>query len=61
MRELALQSSNGTLTLANRSALQLEFDANINQINHVLITTNFNGIKLGADIDSRKRLFMSDG
>ena len=46
MRELALQSSNGTLTLANRSALQLEFDANINQINHVLITTNFNGIKL---------------
>ena len=46
MRELAVQSANGTLTTANRAAIQLEYDANINQINTVLGTTNFNGIKL---------------
>ena len=46
MRELALQSANGTLTDANRHALQLEFDANINEINNALNVSNFNGIKL---------------
>ena len=46
MRELAVQSANGTLTTANRAAIQLEYDANINQINTVLGTSNFNGIKL---------------
>ena len=46
MRELAVQSANGTLTTANRAAIQLEYDTNINQINTVLGTTNFNGIKL---------------
>ena len=46
MRELAVQSANGTLTTANRAAIQLEYDADINQINTVLGTSNFNGIKL---------------
>jgi flagellin-like hook-associated protein FlgL len=46
MRELALQSANGTLTDANRQALQLEFDSNINGINSALKASNFNGIKL---------------
>ena len=46
MRELALQSMNGTLTDTNRQSLQLEYDANISQISDILNVTNFNGIKL---------------
>jgi flagellin len=65
MRELAVQAANGTLTTANRAAIQLEYDANINQINSVLGTSDFNGIKLfdgsasalqiqsGAGVDSK--------
>ena len=46
MRELTLQAANGTLSSQNRQTMELEFDQNINQINHVLETSHFNGIKL---------------
>lgn len=46
MRELAVQSSTGSLTSSNRVALQKEMDQLISEIDNVSKTTNFNGIKL---------------
>ena len=46
MRELAVQSSNGTLTSDNRAAMQVEFTQLTAQIDNIASTTNFNGIKL---------------
>jgi flagellin len=46
MRELAVQSSNGTLTGDNRAAMQVEFTQLTAQIDNIASTTNFNGIKL---------------
>ena len=46
MRELSVQSSNGSLTSSNRVALQKEMDQLIKEIDNVSKTTNFNGIKL---------------
>jgi flagellin len=46
MRELAVQSANGTLTKGNRQAIQKEVDQLLAEIDNVARTTNFNGIKL---------------
>ncbi len=46
MRELAVQSSTGSMTSANRKQLQAEFDQLVAEIDNVSQTTNFNGIKL---------------
>ena len=46
MKELAVQSSNGTLGTAERKALQAETDQLTSQINDIAKTTNFNGLKL---------------
>jgi len=46
MRELAVQSSTGSLTASNRTALQKEMDQLVKEIDNVSKTTNFNGIKL---------------
>ena len=46
MRELSVQSSNGTLSTDNRAAMQVEFSQLTAQIDNISSTTNFNGIKL---------------
>jgi flagellin len=46
MKELAVQSANGTLGTAERAALQGETDQLVGQINDIAKTTNFNGLKL---------------
>jgi len=46
MRELAVQSSTGSMSAANRKQLQAEFDQLVAEIDNVSKTTNFNGIKL---------------
>jgi flagellin len=44
--ELAEQSANGVYANQQRSALQLEFNALMSEIERVAITTEFNGLKL---------------
>ena len=46
MRELAVQSSNSTLTTNNRSALQKEMTQLVSEIDNIASTTSFNSIKL---------------
>ena len=46
MRELAVQSANGTLTDADRTNLQTEVSALISQIGDVSARTTFNGVAL---------------
>lgn len=46
MKELAVQSANGTLSDSDRSSLQNETNQLIEQINDIAKTTDFNGIKL---------------
>ena len=46
MRELSVQSANGTMSGTNRTALQAEFTQLVNEIDNVAKTTNFNGINL---------------
>lgn len=46
MRELAIQSANGTLTSDDRAALNVEFQALISEIDRIAATTEFNGIDL---------------
>lgn len=46
MRELAVQSSTGTVTSADRSSIQLEVDELVAEINHISSATNHNNIKL---------------
>jgi flagellin len=46
MRELAVQSSNGTLTSSNRASMQLEVKQLASEIDNIGKTANFNGIKL---------------
>lgn len=53
MAELAEQSSNGTLSTTQRSALSSEFVALGSEVNRIAVTTEFNGIELlsgSADI-----------
>ncbi len=46
LKELAVQSSNGTLGKSERAALQNETNQLLEQINDIARTTNFNGMKL---------------
>ena len=46
MRELAVQASNGTLTTADRTTLDTEFQALITEIARVASQTTFNGVTL---------------
>ncbi|MFT5289362.1 MAG: flagellin [Planctomycetota bacterium] len=46
MRELAVQSANGTLHTGDRAALDAEFTALISEIDRVADQTDFNGINL---------------
>lgn len=46
MRELAVQAGNGTLSSADRQALQKEFDQLSGEVDRVSKTTTFNGQKL---------------
>jgi flagellin len=46
MRELAVQSANGTMSTENRFALQAEFDQLLSEVDKISKTTNFNDIKL---------------
>jgi flagellin len=46
MRELAVQSVNGTLTSQNRANMQIEVGQLVNEIDNISKKANFNGIKL---------------
>ncbi len=46
MRELAIQSMNGTLGTSERAALQQEFSSLSQEVGRVAGTTNFNGVNL---------------
>ena len=46
MRELAMQSSNGTLASADRTTLDTEFQALIEEIDRISGETEFNGLPL---------------
>ena len=46
LRELAIQSSNGTVSTADRETLDEEFQALINEVNRLGRSTEFNGINL---------------
>ncbi|XHS01858.1 flagellin [Sphingomonas sp. DBB INV C78] len=46
MRELAVQSSNGTNSASDRETLQAELTQLVSEVNGVAATTSFNGIKL---------------
>lgn len=46
MRELAVQSANGTSTTEDRAAIQLEVDALIAQVDDIATRTDFNGQSL---------------
>jgi flagellin len=54
MRELAVQAANGTLSTADRTTINTEFQAIDDEINRVGGTTEFNGISLlNADSTSK--------
>ncbi|MGQ9659594.1 MAG: flagellin N-terminal helical domain-containing protein [Thermochromatium sp.] len=46
MRELAVQSANGTFTSGNRASLNAESQQLIKELNRIVESTNFNGINL---------------
>lgn len=46
MKELAVQSANGTLGDSDRASLQNELTQLVSEVNNISKTTNFNGIKL---------------
>jgi flagellin len=46
MRELGVQSANGTLGTSDRAALQSEFAASVSEINRIGAVTEFNGTAL---------------
>ncbi len=46
MRELAMQSSNGTLAQEDRDTIQVEVDALIEEVGRLSADTEFNGVKL---------------
>ena len=46
MRELAMESANGTLNSSDRTSLNAEFTELINEIERIAETTTFNGISL---------------
>jgi flagellin len=46
MRELSIQASNGTVSAADRTTLDQEFDDLINEIDRIAQSTTFNGVRL---------------
>ena len=46
MRELAIESANGTLSTSDRASLNAEFTELIAEIDRIGATTTFNGINL---------------
>ena len=46
MRELSIQSSNGTLSSADRATLDTEYQELINEIGRISSTSTFNGVQL---------------
>jgi len=46
MRELSIQSSNGTLSTADRATLDTEYQELINEIGRISSTSTFNGVQL---------------
>ena len=46
IRELSVQAGNSTLSTSDRSSIQKEVDALINELDSVAAKTNFNGVKL---------------
>ena len=46
IRELSVQAGNSTLSTADRSSIQKEVDALINELDSIAAKTNFNGVKL---------------
>jgi len=46
LRELAVQSSNGTMSHNDQKTLQEEFSTLVNEVNRIAQSTEFNGIKL---------------
>lgn len=46
MRELAVQSANGTLSNSDRGTLQSEFQSLVDEIDRIAATTTFNGVQL---------------
>lgn len=49
MRELAVQSANGTYSAADRNTMQLEYQQNQVEVQHTVESTEFNGHKLLND------------
>jgi flagellin len=46
LRELAVQSANGTLQGSDKDSLQAEFSSLLTQVDQIANSTNFNGVKL---------------
>lgn len=59
LRELTVYAGNGTLSSADRTALQIEFNELVKAIDHVGNSTNFNTIPLLTG--ERKRLILQIG
>ena len=69
MRELAVQSSNGTLDSSSRSAIQNEFGALRDELGRIAATTEYNGqnllqggdiqVQAGIDGDANSRIDMA--
>jgi len=46
LRELSIQSANGSSSTADKNTIKEEFDSLVNEINRIAQSTEFNGIKL---------------
>ena len=46
LRELAIQSANGSSSTADKNTIREEFDSLVNEVNRIAQSTEFNGIKL---------------
>jgi len=46
LRELAIQSANGSSSTADKNTIKEEFDSLVNEINRIAQSTEFNGIRL---------------
>jgi len=46
LRELAIQSANGSSSSADKNTIKEEFDSLVNEVNRIAESTEFNGIKL---------------
>lgn len=46
LRELAIQSANGSSSSADKNTIKEEFDSLVNEVNRIAKSTEFNGIKL---------------